>query len=353
MKIALTGAHGFLGWHLRCRLKALRDDVDVVTVGREDFDRLPELVEGADAIVHVAGISRGTDDELSTGNVDLARAVIESAAGSERRPRIVFANSIRAGDGSSYGDGKAAALQVLTDGATTSGLELVDVVLPNLFGEHGRPDHNSFVATFCHEVAAGRVPDVIPREVELLRVQEAAQTLIDGLDGPGRIERPRGEKHQVGEVLDLLRSFHATYRYGEFPTFETPFEADLFNAYRASAFDIRPAIELEARTDPRGAGGEASYATTAPGVTSDDVFHLRRIERFVVVDGQARIRLRKLFSDDVTDIDVSGDVLVAVDIPTMWAHQITNTGDSELLTLVWKDSISDPSDLDTYFEAVA
>ena len=363
MRIAVTGAYGFLGWHLRCRLKALRDDVEVVPIGRPDFGRLPELFDGVDAIIHVAGISRGTDDELSTGNAELAQAVIGAMRDGSGQPRIVIADSIRAGDTTPYGMGKAAAHQLLSEFAATAGLELVDVVLPNLFGEHGRPHHNSFIATFCHEVAAGRVPEVFPREVELLHVQDAAHALIGALDGPGRVERPRGEQHGVGEVLDLLRAFDATYRTGEFPALGTAFEVDLFNAYRAAAFENHPQTKLETRTDPRGGlveavkshggGGQTFFSTTVPGATRGDHFHLRKVERFVVMEGRARIRLRKLFADDVIDIDVSGDAPVAVDMPTMWAHNITNTGDSDLLTLFWTDSVFDPEQPDTYPEPVA
>ena len=301
MRVALTGAFGFLGWHLRCRVKALRDDIDIVPIGRDDFSRLPELFDGADAIIHVAGISRGTDDELSEGNTELAQAVVDAIQSGAGRPRIVVANSIRAGDTTPYGIGKGTALRLLSDFAAASGLELVDVVLPNLFGEHGRPHHNSFVATFCHEVAAGRVPEVHPRDVELLHVQDAAQSLIDALDGPRRAERPRGEQHGVGEVLDLIRAFDATYRSGEIPALASSFEADLFNAYRAAAFDHRTHLGLGTRTDPRGGlveavkahgwGGQTFYSTTVPGATRGDHFHIRKVERFVVVAAFSIVKL--------------------------------------------------------------
>jgi UDP-2-acetamido-2,6-beta-L-arabino-hexul-4-ose reductase len=363
VRVAVTGASGFLGWHLRCRLKALRHDVDVVSIDRQDFARMSQLIDDIDAIIHVAGINRGTDDELSTGNVELAQTVVAAVRAQGGRPRIVFANTIRAGDGTPYGDGKEGASYLLGDYTTASGCDFVEVILPNLFGEHGRPDHNSFVATFCHEVAAGRVPEVIQREVELLHVQDAAQSLIDALGGPTRTERPEGDKHGVAEVLELLLAFDSTYRRGEIPALGTAFKADLFNAYRAAAFENRPGITLESRTDPRGhlveavkshgGGGQTFFSASVPGATRGDHFHLRKVERFVVIEGRARIRLRKLFASDVLHIDVSGDAPVAVDMPTLWAHNITNTGDTDLLTLFWTDSVFDPDRPDTYPEPVA
>ncbi|MGH3457714.1 NAD-dependent epimerase/dehydratase family protein [Aeromicrobium sp.] len=360
MKVVVTGAHGFLGWHLRCRLKAMYDH-EVVAVGRGND--LSAAVRGADAVIHLAAVNRGSDDELSDGNVALADAVVKALRESVSAPRVVFANSIRAGDGTPYGDGNAGASHLLRDAAKAQGWPFIDVELPNLFGEHGRPGYNSFVATFCHEVAAGREPQVSDNLIELLHAQDAAQLLIDGLEGGPRIDRPRGEPHGVVEVLDLIRAFDATYRSGAFPSLESAFEADLFNTYRSAAVESHPTIRLERRTDPRGAlveavkahggGGQTFFSTTLPGATRGDHFHLRKVERFVVIGGQARIRLRRLFTDDVRTLDVSGDVPVAVDMPTMWAHDITNTGDSELLTLFWTDSVFDPDHPDTYPEPVA
>ena len=186
--------------------------------------------------------------------------------------------------------------------------------------------------------------------------------MIDALDGAGRTERPQGEPHGVGEVLDLLRAFDATYRGGDFPALATAFEVDLFNTYRAAAFANHTHIGLETRSDPRGGlveavkshggGGQTFFSTTVPGATRGDHFHLRKVERFVVLEGQARISLRKLFADEVIDFDVSGDAPAAVDMPTMWAHNITNTGDIELMTLFWTDALFDPEHPDTYPEPV-
>ena len=115
----------------------------------------------------------------------------------QSKPRIVFANSIQAGNGSPYGDGKAGASEVLRGVAQKLGLDYVDVLLPNLFGEHGRHGYNSFVATFCREVSAGREPPTNDNQVKLLHVQDAAQALVDALAGPTRVDRPKGEAHGV------------------------------------------------------------------------------------------------------------------------------------------------------------
>lgn len=361
MKILITGAGGFLGWHLRCRLHAQHDH-EVVPVDRSTMADLAELVHGVDAVIHVAGVNRADDDQMLHGNTELARTVAAALRAGGVRPRLVFANSIQAGNGSAYGTGKQQAATILADLAAELQVDFVDVLLPNLFGEHGRPGYNSFVATFCHEVAAGREPQAHDNRVELLHVQDAAQVLIDAVSGPSRTERPRGQDRGVVEVLELLKSFDALYRKGEIPDLDSPFTTRLFNAYRAAAFEQRGPIRFEKRTDPRGSlveavkvhggGGQTFFSTTVPGVTRGEHFHLHKIERFVVIGGQARIQLRKLFTDEVMDFDVSGEQPTAIDMPTMWPHNITNTGDGELLTLFWTDSVFDPDHPDTYPERV-
>ena len=310
----------------------------------------------------MAGVNRGSDDEVNSGNVELANAVAAAVEQSGCRPRIVFANSIQAGNDTPYGTGKSGASDALRATSDRFDLDYVDVMLPNLFGEHAKPGYNSFVATFCHEIAAGREPQVNDNAVELLHVQDAAQSLMDALEGQSRTMRPEGEQRAVVEVHKLLTEFAATYRAGDLPTLESTFQRRLFNTYRSAVFVDRPQIALSPRSDARGSfveavrahggGGQTSFSTTFPGVTRGIHFHLHKIERFVVIGGQARIRLRKLFDDDVLTFDVSGDAPVAIDMPTLWAHDITNTGDSELLTLFWTDSVHDPDDPDTYPEAV-
>jgi UDP-2-acetamido-2,6-beta-L-arabino-hexul-4-ose reductase len=362
MKIVVTGAGGFLGWHLRCRLRALTDH-DVVAVDRSTFDELDELMATADAVIHVAGVNRAeTDAEVVDGNIRLAGAVSSAVRSSSSVRRVVYANSIQAGNGSPYGTGKQDGAELLEAVAGENGIAFVDVLLPNIFGEHGRPSYNSFVATFCHEVVAGRTPTVNDNKVGLLHVQDAAQALIDALDGPSRVEKPEAEEHIVVEVLQLLQEFDDKYQRGEFPDLSTKFRTDLFNTYRAAAFQERGPIAFEKRTDPRGSlvetvkahggSGQTFFSTTVPGVTRGEHFHLRKIERFVVIGGSARIQLRKLFTDEVLDFEVSGEHPVAIDMPTMWPHNITNTGEGELLTLFWTDSVFDPDAPDTYAEPV-
>lgn len=361
MKILLTGAAGFLGWHTRVRLRALTDH-EVVPVTRETWPRLNELAQSVDAVIHVAGVNRGEPDEVESGNVRLAMDVAEAVRQARRPLRVVYANSIQTGNGTPYGNGKDKASGVLREVAGEVGGRFVDVLLPNIFGEHGRPAYNSFVATFVDAVARGVEPQVQDREVSLLHVQNAAQSLIDGLTASDGTLAPSATPTTVAGVLATLQEFHSLYATGDIPALDTALRVDLFNTYRAALFPQRYPIALTAHADDRGrlvetvrahgGQGQTFVSTTKPGVTRGEHFHLGKVERFVVLSGQATISLRRVFGEEVVSFDVSGDHPAIIDMPTMWVHNITNTGTTEVTTLFWTHSLFDPEHADTFWEPV-
>lgn len=361
MRVVVTGADGFLGWHTRARLRA-RSTHDVIAVHRENWSSLEQSVQDADVVLHLAGVNRGSDHEVHEGNVRLALDVATAVRRSHRQPVVVYSNSVRAGEDSPYGVGKQEAADILARAATDTGARFVDVVLPNLFGEHGRPAYNSFVATFAAAIVRGEVPRVADRDIELLHAQAAAESLITAASSPTEAARPQGTRTSVGEVLATLQQQHTVYRAGEIPPLRTRLEVDLFNTLRAAMVESHRPIPLPRRSDGRGAlvetvrahdgGGQSFVSTTRPGQTRGRHLHLRKVERFVVVSGRARISLRRVLTDEVVHLDVTGDEPVAVDMPTLWAHSITNTGESELVTMFWTNELFDPHDPDTYPEEV-
>lgn len=362
MKILLTGANGFLGWHTRLRLHS-QGRHEVVAVSRENWGQLNTLIRDVDAVVHVAGVNRGPDDDqVFQDNVTLAEELTNALRHAERVQRLVFANSIQAEGDSPYGRGKAQAFQMMSEAAAAGGATTCDVRLPNLFGEHGRPHYNSFVATFTDAVWKGAAPQVNDRAVNLLHVQQAAQTLIDAVTTNSQRVDPPGEAVAVSQVLNLLREFALDYGVGTIPDISTQLRTDLFNTFRAHTFPALGNFGLTARSDPRGsffemtrsrAGqGQSSFSTTVPGVTRGDHYHLRKIERFIVVRGAARISLRRMFTNNIVSFDVTGESPRAIDMPIGWTHNITNIGHDELLTNFWISEVFEPADPDTFPEPV-
>ncbi len=158
MTVAITGADGFLARHLRVRLRALAPGTTVVSIGRQTLnerDALDRALAGADAVVHLAGVNRGEDVEVEEGNVSAAERLVAGLLRVGNSPRLIFGNSLQVGQATPYGRGKARATEILAEWAGKAGAPYVDVVFPNLYGEGGRPDYNSVVATFCYRLATG------------------------------------------------------------------------------------------------------------------------------------------------------------------------------------------------------
>lgn len=362
MRVVLTGAAGFLGWHTLARLHTLADH-QVIALTRDNWGSLHEEVSRADAVLHLAGVNRApTEAEVTDGNLRLAKEVADAVSAAARPVRIVYASSTQVGNGTAYGDSKERAGVVLAAAAKEVEGAYVEVRLPGVFGEHSRPRYNTFVATFIDTLLNGEEPAVNDHPVELLHAQDAAAALIDGLSSQAPLIRPQGCTTTVPTVLALLRSFHDVYSRGELPELPTKFHTDLFNTYRAATFPEKYPFSLRVNADHRGhlietvrahgQGGQTFVSYTKPGATRGEHFHLSKIERFVVLSGSARISLRKVLTDEVIDFDLEGSSPAVIDMPTLWVHNITNTGAEDLVTMFWADQLFDPEAPDTYWEPV-
>lgn len=366
MKVLITGAEGFLGRHLRVRMSALSHH-EVIPVGRDHWSQLAELTTDADVVIHLAGVNRGEDSAVEQGNIELAEDLAAALPRSGTLRRVVYADSVQAGNDTPYGSGKATAADILAAAADAHGASFVDVLLPNLAGEGGRPHYNSFVATFVHRILENQAMEVNDREIELLPAQDAAAVLLGAVDrrgdDPRETLRPNGIPTSVAAVHARLAEMARLYATGDIPELQGALDVTLFNTLRFALFPGHYPIRLSKHADHRGAlvetvrahggQGQTFVSTTHPGVTRGDHFHLRKVERFVVIAGKARIALRPVLGDRVVDFIVDGDTPVIIDMPTLWAHNITNLGDSTLLTMFWTNELFDPEDPDTYREPVA
>lgn len=362
-KIALTGANGFLGWHLRAAAHAAGDETNGIRVGNGfDMGSATAAIEGSERALHIAGINRGSVEEVSSGNVQFAEQFAAALRAASVPPAVVaFANSTQADNGSVYGEAKSRAAGIIAAAAADIGAEFQDVWLPNLFGEHGQPFYNAVTSTFCHLLAHGDEPTVQQdRELTLLHAQDAADLL---LGATSREEsRTKERRELVSGLLERLKEISALYAAGEISDVSTDFGRDLFNTYRSFTFPQQAPVRLQRHADTRGSffeiirthggDGQSSFSTTVPGITRGDHYHRRKIERFTVLSGVGRISLRRLFSNEVISFEVSGDEPAAVDMPTMWSHNITNVGVDTLYTSFWTNDIFDPEKPDTIAEEV-
>lgn len=366
-RIAITGGFGFLGWHTACRLRALHQ-TESLRLGRNDLadsDDLAQRLSDVNVVIHIAGVNRAANDQaIELGNVQAAQALARALRAVNKPMTIVYANSTQAELDNSYGRGKAAAAEILGGAAAAIGGHFADLLLPNLFGEHGRPGYNSFVATFAHEILAGREPVVTSdREITLLHAQDAAAALIDAIGRDVRLIVP-GEDVGISTVRAIFQEFHDLYgSRGEIPDVSTKMRLNLFNTYRAARVgkvpETAPLIYSDNRGDLfetvryHGQSGMSYASTTRVGQKRGEHYHLHKIERFVVVKGEAEIQLRRLLHDEVVTVRVSGERPVFVDMPTLWVHNIRNVGEEDLLTVFWANQLLDPDNPDQFPETIA
>lgn len=361
--IAITGAHGFLGWHTRAALlESGTRSIDVKLGDGFDSDRAQQAITGKSRLIHLAGVNRGNESQVMQGNILFANQVADTLRRSEAPPSVVvYSNSVQAGNGTAYGEAKIKAADILAHAASDVGVDFVDLRLPNLFGENGRPFYNAVTATFCHVLAEGGNPAIEQdRELTLLHAQNAAD-LLTGVVDPDQ-QSALEVKESVSGLLTRLSRFSTTYLRGEIPDISSCFDRDLFNTYRSYTFKSQTPIALTRHADDRGSffevirthggTGQSSFSTTAPGVTRGNHYHRRKIERFTVLAGEARIALRKLFTDEVYEFSVSGREPMAIDMPTMWSHNIENSGTEDLYTIFWTNDLFDQLAPDTIAEVV-
>lgn len=372
IKVAVTGAGGLLGWHARTRLHAANCAArfanavmpyDVIAIDRNAFgniDWMAAQLESVDCILHFAGVNRGSQDEVAAANPTIARQLVAACKRAGVKPHIIYANSIHSETESVYGRSKKEAGEIL---ASSTG-RYTDTVLPHVFGECARPNYNNVTATFIEAAINGQTPNINPEGVvQLTHVGIAVGRMIEEISGGGggRIKL-QGRDVSVQALWDTICRLRSSYDSGILPALNDAFEVALFNTYRTMLYPSAFPRYLKLNADNRGQlfeaikcagnGGQTFLSWTEPGKTRGEHFHLNKIERFLVLEGEATIRIRRVLHDDIWTYKVSGSSPAIVDIPTVHTHSIENTGSRPLLTLFWSNEIFDPSAPDTYADPV-
>ena len=365
LTIGITGSQGLLGWQAAAFLKSL-PDVQVKLTDRETFSdpkKLEGFVLGCDAIWHFAGMNRGDDSEVAYTNLSLTRQLILALQRVQSRAHVLFSSSTHVKRDTAYGASKRECAALLFDWAAQAEALFSNLVLPNVFGEGGKPFYNSVVSTFCHQIANGETP-VVHQDAKLEQVhaQVVARAFWDAVQKQhsGELWLP-GHQISVLGLLERIKGFHNLYQSHIFPDVRDDFDRDLFNTYRSYLYPHHFPVSLKVHTDARGSlfeavktqnGGQTFLSTTKPGITRGNHYHTRKIERFLVISGEAEIRIRKVFSEQLEVFAVSGLQPSYVDIPTLHTHSIINTGTDELVTLFWTHELFNPDSPDTIMEQV-
>lgn len=364
MKVLITGANGFIGKNLDAHLRE-RSDVEVLRFGRDDGgELLKHLAAQADCIFHLAGVNRPQDpSEFKSGNSDLTRSLCDAVAASGRTPTIVYTSSTQAERDNPYGVSKLVAEQALSELADRHSVDLHVIRLPNVFGKWAKPNYNSAVATFCHNIARGLPISIHDRAaaLTLVYVDDVVRHFIDIMDGKAALDGNAQVDPvyftTVGEIADQIAAFRESRSTLISEAVGTGLTRALYSTYLSYLPPEFFTYEVPKYGDPRGVfvemlktpdAGQFSYFTAHPGITRGGHYHHSKTEKFLVIKGSALFRFRHIMSDEFYELKTTGEQSVIVETVPGWTHDITNVGDEELIVMLWANEIFDRERPDTF-----
>ena len=398
MNILVTGANGFVGKNLVANLNNIKEgknrtrNLIVDAVFEYDIDTEPSLLnefcKKADFVFHLAGVNRPKEQsEFMRGNFGFSSTLLETLKECGNTCPVILSSSIQAtligryGE-SDYGKSKLAGEELFFEYSKETGAKVLVYRFPNLFGKWCRPNYNSVVATFCHNMAHNLPIQVNDRftELELLYIDDLVEALLDALEGneqycnyeglqavgatDGRYAYvPTTHKVTLGEIVDLLEEFQAQPKTLFLPSIpENSFAKKLYSTYLSYLPKEAVAFPLKMNVDDRGSftellktsnHGQFSVNISKPGITKGQHWHNSKWEFFIVVSGHGLIQERKIGTDEVIEFEVSGEKIEAIHMLPGYTHNIINLSETEnLVTVMWANEAFDPAHPDTFFEKV-
>ena len=400
MKILVTGAKGFVGRNL-CLALAQMPGIEVLKYDLGDEAKLDGFLAECDFVMHLAGVNRPKDpEEFKTGNAVFTEDILDRLAARSNPPPVLLSSSIQAALDNDYGKSKKAAEDAVLAYGEKTGAAVYVYRLANVFGKWCRPNYNSAVATWVYNIARDLpimvrdpeatvtlvyIDDVVRSFVGCLDVltqrggeaeeqrggrEVFGQDLQDGQDyadgedegcakGEGILSVEPAYTRSLGEIVELIRSFHDEPKTLMVPDQADGFTKKLYSTYLAALPEDKFSYPLTMHCDNRGSftealhsveRGQVSINVSKPGITKGQHWHHTKHEKFLVVSGKGEINFR--LADDpaapVISYKVSGDKLEVVRIPPGYTHNIVNAGDTDMVTVMWANEVFDPGNPDTF-----
>jgi UDP-2-acetamido-2,6-beta-L-arabino-hexul-4-ose reductase len=366
--VLITGAKGFIGRNLASHLR-FRDDVRLRTYDLDNTEtELEHWASEADVVFHLAGVNRPRDvAEFESGNAGSIESLCRVLARTGRKPQIILTSSIQAECDNPYGQSKRHAEVVLQRFAAETGAPIAIFRLKNVFGKWCRPNYNSVVATFCHNIAHDLPVQVADpdRTLELIHVDDVVAALLAEMDRPQQRAKAMVSPDEIpshavtlGELVGRIQFFREMQESLRIPDFSVPFNRRLYATYLSYLEPSRAEYGLDIKRDDRGSlaefiksphFGQIFVSHTRPGITRGNHYHHVKTEKFLVVAGEGLICLRHAEGHEVHEHRVRGEDYRVVDILPGYTHSITNVGNSELITLFWSSELFNADQPDTYF----
>lgn len=363
MKILITGANGFIGKNLIATLEQKGEHELLRAETNTSTEQLSEYLKGCDFIYHLAGVNRPKNDkEFFDGNAEFTAKMVQLLG--DRKIPIVFTSSTQVERDNPYGQSKKLAEKTLLEYAKT-GAQIYIYRLTNIYGKWSKPNYNTVVATFCHNIARDlpiqiNNPDA---EINLCYIDDVVEEFLRALEGnPTRKADhyivPVSYPITIGKLAETIRSFKESRKDLSIVDMSNSLVKNLYSTYLSFLPEDEFSYPLKMNTDNRGSfteiirtleRGQVSVNISKPGITKGNHWHHSKNEKFLVVSGRGVIRFRKVGSDKIIEYHVSGEKLEVVDIPTGYTHTIENLGETDMVTIMWANECFNPEKPDTYY----
>jgi UDP-2-acetamido-2,6-beta-L-arabino-hexul-4-ose reductase len=368
MKVLITGANGFIAKNL-CTTLDKMPQIKVLKYTKNDsIETLDVLIEEADFIFHLAGINRPENvNEFYVGNTNLTQTIVNSIEKYNKKIPILLSSSAQVGNGSDYAKSKEEAEKIIQNYSVENNVSCFIYRLPNVFGKWSKPNYNTVIATWCYNITRDMEIQVDNPETELILVyiDDVVNAFIDHLyltqSKEIFFEVKEVYKKTLGEIEQLLYMFRDSRQNLLIPNIAKGFERVLYATYLSFLPTDKFSYKLSGHEDARGTfyeilktldSGQLGISTTKPGITRGNHYHNTKNEKFLVLKGQALIELRDIYSKEVIQYNVNGNDLEIVEMIPGYTHNITNTGDEEMVLLIWANENYDPKAPDTNFVEV-
>ena len=377
MKVLITGANGFVGKNLQLHLSE-RSDVEVSCFTRDHNESdLQGLVADVDIVFHLAGINRPKDPaEFKQGNTDLTQSLCKALQAANKKIPVVYSSSIQAAAENPYGDSKRAAEDELLAHSEKTGSPVFIYRLPNVFGKWARPNYNSAVATFCHNISQG-LPIQIndpSAQINLVYIDDVIASFLQIIDNKidrqlvnsvpvkdGFVEIEQQYYISVGDLADQIQAFKDSRDTLITENVGSGLVRALYSTYVSYLEPKQFSYQVPKYGDERGVfvemlktkdAGQFSFFTAHPGITRGGHYHHSKTEKFLVIKGKACFRFRHMMTGEFYVLHTTGEQPEIVETVTGWTHDITNVGDDEMVVMLWANEIFDRENPDTYAKPV-
>ena len=369
MKIIISGHNGFVGKHLIRNLKKNAIESPIEKLTRSDFLDLKKLIKKIspnDIVIHLAAVNRDIDSKsLIKKNNEINNQLYKALNSINFKGKLFFSSSTQESQKTVYGKIKQQARIKFKEQSKLLGYKFHGLIIPNLFGPFCQPNYNSFVATFSNQILEGIEPKVNEdNTINLLYIDDLINMIIDLISSKTEdIKFHNVSRIKVGEVLQKLKNYYKIYiNKGDFPALESNFEIQLFNTFR-SYINYNEFFPKKYKSfhDNRGtffelnrtlSESQSSFSITNKGQIRGQHYHSRKIERFSVVKGKAKLIIREILSRNKIEYILDGENPSYVDIPIWYTHSLENIGKDELITFFCINEHFSDANHDTYPEIV-